>query len=135
MGRRVVALLFLTTAIAACRPARSPEAAKPAVLRVGHFPNITHGQALVAHQLSRRGHGWFEERLPAGVKLEWFVYNAGPSAMEAIFAGSLDLSYVGPSPAINAYVRSEGEELRIIAGAAMGGAALVVQGDGRIAKP
>jgi NitT/TauT family transport system substrate-binding protein len=52
-----------------------------AVLRVGHFPNITHAQGLVAHNLSRQGKGWFEERLGPGTKVEWFVYNAGPSAM------------------------------------------------------
>ena len=95
-------------------------------LRVGHFPNITHVQGLVAHHLSRTGKGWFEQRLP-GVKIEWFVYNAGPSAMEAIFARSVDLTYVGPSPAINAYAKAEGRDVRIVAGAANGGSALVVQ--------
>jgi NitT/TauT family transport system substrate-binding protein len=67
------------------------------------------------------------------VKVQWFAYNAGPSAMEAIFAKSLDLTYVGPNPAINAHLKSGGDEIRIIAGACSGGAALVVQGDGRIA--
>ena len=98
-------------------------------IRVGHFPNVTHVQALVAHALSRQGKGWFEERLGAGTKIDWFVYNAGPSAMEAIFANSIDLTYVGPSPAINAYAKSRGEEIRIVSGAANGGAALVVSGD------
>ena len=99
------------------------------ILRVGHFPNITHAQGLVAHNLSRQGKGWFEERLGAGTKIEWFVYNAGPSAMEAIFAQSIDLTYVGPGPALNAYTKSNGAEVRLIAGAANGGAALVVQPD------
>jgi NitT/TauT family transport system substrate-binding protein len=103
--------------------------AETKVLRVGHFPNVTHVQALVAHNLSRQGKGWFEERLGGEVKIEWFIYNAGPSAMEAIFANSIDLTYVGPSPALNAYAKSSGEEVRIIAGAANGGAALVVQPD------
>lgn len=103
--------------------------AETKVLRVGHFPNVTHVQALVAHNLSRQGKGWFEERLGGEVKIEWFIYNAGPSAMEAIFANSIDLTYVGPSPALNAYAKSNGEEVRIIAGAANGGAALVVQPD------
>lgn len=105
------------------------------ILRVGHFPNITHAQGLIASQLSREGKGWFEQRLGPDVKIQWFHYNAGPSAMEAIFAGSLDLTYVGPNPALNAYAKSRGEEIRIIAGAANGGAALVVQPDGRIVKP
>ena len=95
-------------------------------LRIGHFPNITHVQALVAHHLSRQGKGWFEERLGPDIKIEWYVYNAGPSAVEAIFAKSIDLTYVGPNPAINAYVRSQGQEIRIVAGSVNGGSALVV---------
>jgi sulfonate transport system substrate-binding protein len=64
------------------------------VIRVGHFPNITHAQGLVAHNLSRQGKGWFEARLGPGVEIQWFVYNAGPSAMEAIFARSIELAQV-----------------------------------------
>jgi NitT/TauT family transport system substrate-binding protein len=105
------------------------------IIRIGHFPNITHAQALIAHQLSRSGDGWFEKRLGNGVSIQWFVYNAGPAAMEAIFAGSIDLTYVGPSPAVNAYARSNGNEIRVIAGAVTGGAALVVQSDDRITSP
>jgi NitT/TauT family transport system substrate-binding protein len=111
------------------------EAAENAVLRVGHFPNITHAQALVAHNFSRQGKGWFEERLGPGTKIEWFVYNAGPSAMEAIFAGSIDLTYVGPGPALNAYTKANGAEIRLIAGSANGGAALVVQPDQNLKAP
>lgn len=104
-------------------------------IRVGHFPNVTHVQGLVAHHLSRTGHGWFEERLGQGVKVEWYVYNAGPSAIEAILAGSVDLTYVGPNPALNAYAKSNGEEIRLLAGAAAGGAALVVQADSQLKQP
>lgn len=106
--------------------------AQRTVLRVGHFPNVTHAQAVIAHGLSRAGKGWFEERLGPDVEVQWFVYNAGPSAMEAIFARSIDLAYVGPNPAVNAHLKSLGEEIRIVAGACSGGAALVVQPDGRI---
>lgn len=106
--------------------------AEPTTIRVGHFPNITHAQAVIAHGMSRAGRGWFEERLGPGVKIQWYVYNAGPSAMEAILTGALDVTYVGPSPAINAHVRTGGADIRIVAGACSGGAALVVQGDGRI---
>ena len=105
------------------------------VIRVGHFPNITHAQGLVAHNLSRQGKGWFEERLGPGFKIEWFVYNAGPSAMEAIFAQSIDLTYVGPGPALNAYTKSNGAEVRLIAGSANGGAALVIQPDQNLKAP
>ena len=102
------------------------------VIRFGHFPNITHAQGVIAHALSREQKGWFEERLGPGVEIQWFTYNAGPSAMEAIFAGSLDLTYVGQGPALNAYFKSNGEEIRILAGAANAGAALVIKPDGSI---
>ena len=104
-------------------------------IRVGHFPNITHAQGVIAHTLSRQGKGWFEQRLGEGTKIEWFVYNAGPSAMEAIFANSIDLTYVGPGPALNAYTKANGEEIRLIAGAANGGAGLVVQADQNLKAP
>src|SRR5262249_1817286 len=71
----------------------------------------------------------------ADSKIEWFVYNAGPSAMEAIFANSIDLTYVGPGPALNAYTRSNGAEIRLIAGAANGGAGLVVQPNENLKAP
>ena len=106
--------------------------AEKIVLRVGHFPNVTHAQAVIAHGMSRQGRGWFEQRLGPDVEVRWFVYNAGPSAMEGIFTRSLDLAYVGPNPAINAHLKSRGEEIRIVAGACSGGAALVIQPDGRI---
>lgn len=109
--------------------------ADPVTLRVGYFPNITHAQALIGIQTARQGHGWFEERLGPDVKIQWYPFNAGPSAMEAIFAGSIDLTYVGPNPALNAYIRSDGDEIRVLAGAAEGGAALVVPGDGSLSKP
>jgi sulfonate transport system substrate-binding protein len=104
-------------------------------IRVGHFPNVTHVQALVAQHLSRSGRGWFEQRLGPDVKIEWYIYNAGPSAMEAILADSIDLTYVGPSPALNAYTKSNGDEIRIVAAAAAGGAALVVQADSGLKEP
>src|SRR5437016_13172471 len=104
-------------------------------IRVGHFPNITHAQGVVAHALSRQGKGWFEQRLGPGTKIEWFVYNAGPSAMEAIFAKSIDLTYVGSGPALNAYTKSNGGGIRLISGAANGGAGLVVQPDQNLNAP
>jgi NitT/TauT family transport system substrate-binding protein len=104
-------------------------------IRVGHFPNITHAQGVVAHALSRQGKGWFEQRLGTDIKIDWFVYNAGPSAMEAIFAKSIDLTFVGSGPALNAYTKSNGQEIRLIAGAANGGAGLVVQPDQNLRVP
>ena len=96
-----------------------------APVRFGHFPNITHLQGLVAHQLSRQGKGWYESRL--SVPVEWFTYNAGPSATEAIFGGALDVTYIGPSPVLNAYARAKSTEMRILAGAANGGSSLMVR--------
>jgi sulfonate transport system substrate-binding protein len=104
-------------------------------IRFGHFPNITHAQGVIAHALSRQGNGWFEKRLGPNVEIQWFTYNAGPSAMEAIFAKSLDVTYVGPGPALNAYLKSNGEEIRVISGAANAGAALVVKTDSPIKAP
>lgn len=131
---RLLTAVLIAAALVACGDAK-PAAGARKVLRAGHFPNVTHAQGLVAQGMSRAGKGWFEERLGSDVSLEWFNYSAGPSAMEALLAGDLDFTYVGPSPALNAYVKSKGEDVRVVAGAARGGAALVVQGDGRIAKP
>ncbi len=124
LSRRSLAVLAGAAGLARMGGGRA-RAEQPTAIRVGHFPNITHVQALIARALSRQGKGWFEQRL--GRSVEWFAYNAGPSAMEAIFAESIDLTYVGPSPAINAYAKSRGEEIRIVAGALDGGSALVVQ--------
>ena len=115
--------------------ASQASAQTPTTLRVGHFPNITHIQGLVAHQLTRQGKGWFEQRLGPNVKIDWYVYNAGPSAIEAVFAKSIDFTYVGPNPAINAYAKARGQGVRIIAGAADGGSALVIQGDSTLKAP
>src|SRR6187401_541600 len=127
---------LLTIITLACATiAQSARAEGKVVLRFGHFPNITHAQGVIAHALSRQGKGWFEERLGPNVEIQWFTYNAGPSAMEAIFAGSLDLTYVGPNPALNAHFKSNGEEIRVIGGGANGGAALVVGEKANVTKP
>jgi NitT/TauT family transport system substrate-binding protein len=90
------------------------------VLRLGHFPNVTHAQALVG-----RATGDFERTI--GVPVQWTLFNAGPSAVEALFASAVDAAYLGPNPAINGHIRSAGESFAIVAGAASGGAALVVR--------
>ena len=100
------------------------------VVRVGAYPNITHSQAMVG-----KANGWFAKALGTNVKIEWTTFNAGPAAIEALFAGAIDMTYIGPNPAITGYVRSNGEALRIIAGATSGGAALVVRNDSGIQKP
>jgi len=123
---------FIAIAGAVIFGAHHSSAEDKVTLRFGHFPNITHAQGLIAHAFSRENKGWFEQRLGPNVEIQWFTYNAGPSAMEAIFAGSLDVTYVGTGPALNAHFKSKGEEIRVISGAANGGAALVVKPDGPI---
>jgi len=99
-------------------------------IRVGHFPNITHAQALVG-----RAQGRFQNALQGRARVAWRVFNAGPSAIEALLADSIDMTYIGPNPAITGYVRSQGQALRVIAGACSGGAALVVREDAGIDAP
>jgi NitT/TauT family transport system substrate-binding protein len=96
-------------------------------LRVGYFPNITHSQALIGI-----ANGAFQKALGENVQIDPKLFNAGPSAIEALFANEIDLTYIGPNPAINGYVRSKGEALRIVAGATSGGAVLVVRRDANI---
>jgi len=124
MVKRIISYLFCAfcfTALVACHQ----EDANSKTVRMGCFPNVTHVQALVARNMSRTGEGWFERYLP-GYRIEWYTYNAGPTAMEAIFGRTVDLTYVGPSPALNAYAVAAGREVRILAGAVNGGAALLV---------
>ncbi len=99
----------------------------PTTIRVGAFPNITHAQAMVG-----KANGFFDKAVGSQVKVQWTSFNAGPAAIEALFAGVIDMTYVGPNPAINGYVRSNGEALRVIAGAASGGASLIVRNDAGI---
>ena len=96
-------------------------------IRIGHFPNITHAQPIVGRSL-----GIFEKKM--GAPLDWKVFNAGPSEMEALLAGQIDIAYVGPNPAVNAFLRSKGKALKVIAGSADGGAALVVPKIARISS-
>jgi len=126
-----IALLFVasTTGCSAALPMEAKESAaeQPVTVRVGFFPNLTHSPAIAARQLEREGADWHLAHLPPGSKIEWRSYNAGPSAMEALLAGAIDLTYVGPSPVINAHVRTKGKEIRILAPVAHAGNALVVR--------
>ncbi len=99
------------------------------IVRIGHFPNITHAQGVIGH-----ARGVFEEKFGPDVEVDWKVFNAGPSSIEALFAGHLDIAYIGPSPAVNGFVKSSGEALVVIAGASSGGAAMVVRQDAGIEK-
>lgn len=114
----LVGLCVLLTGVASCK--KDADSGANAPLRVAFFPNITHAQALVANS-----EGLFASQ-PGMGHVEVKQFNAGPAAMEALVAGSVDVAYVGPGPAINTYLKA-GRELRIIAGAVNGGAVLVVK--------
>jgi NitT/TauT family transport system substrate-binding protein len=95
-------------------------------VRLGYFPNITHAQALYA-----RATGVFERKL--GVPIQWVAFNAGPTAIESLFADAVDATFVGPSPTLNGYIKSKGEKFVVVSGSASGGAGLVVRKDSGIA--
>ncbi|HEX8004361.1 MAG TPA: ABC transporter substrate-binding protein [Mycobacteriales bacterium] len=113
-----LSVVALATA-AGCATKPSASALGGDAVRLGYFANVTHATALVGVQ-----RGTFAARIG---RVETQVFNAGPAAVEAIFAGAIDAAYVGPNPAINAYVKSKGDAIRIVAGATSGGAQLVVK--------
>lgn len=101
---------------------------KAVTIRVAYFPNITHAQALIG-----LADGTFAKALGPNIKIERKSFNAGPEEIEALLAGEIDLGYIGPGPAINGYIKSNGA-LKIIAGATNAGAVLVVRKDAGIKK-
>jgi NitT/TauT family transport system substrate-binding protein len=112
----VVATLGLT----ACGGDSQAADAQPAEVHLGYFPNLTHATAIVADT-----EGFFRRHLGA-TKLKVSTFNAGPAAIEALKSGAIDATYVGPGPATNAFINSGGQALTVVAGAATGGASLVV---------
>lgn len=108
------------------------------VLRLGYFPNLNHAQVIIGlanghfqKVLSEHGTDSGEEG-DKGTSIKEYVFSAGPSAIEALYAGQIDVAYVGPNPAINGYLASNGEGIRIISGSASGGAVFVVRNDSGI---
>ncbi|MFD7403684.1 ABC transporter substrate-binding protein [Streptomyces sp. NPDC059866] len=136
--RAALALLLLLFLAAGCGyGSRAPgAAAAPAVgtgpplsadeVSIGYFANVTHATPLAGVQK-----GYFTREL-GGTRLRTQVFNGGPSALEALNAGAVDIAWMGPSPAVNGFLRSEGRGLRIVSGAASGGVALVVDGDAKV---
>lgn len=96
------------------------------IVRVGFFPNLTHTQALVG-----LSDGTFQKSMGSQIEIQQHTFNAGPAEIEALLAGEIDLGYIGPVPAINGFIKSRGG-LRVIAGAADGGAVLVARKDANI---
>ncbi|MDQ0800210.1 NitT/TauT family transport system substrate-binding protein [Arthrobacter sp. SLBN-112] len=119
-------LLIAIGAIVASNISRNAEAqaAEPspaADLKLGYFGNVTHAPALVGVKK-----GFLQQAL-GSTKLSTETFNAGPAAIEALNAGAIDAAYIGPNPAINSFAKSQGQSVRVIAGAAAGGAQLVVK--------
>jgi NitT/TauT family transport system substrate-binding protein len=98
------------------------------IVHLGYFANLTHAPAIVG--VAR---GDFQTAVGKQVVIDPKVFNAGPAEMEALSAGAIDIGYVGPSPAVNTFMRSHGKALRIVAGACSGGASLVARGNAHIA--
>jgi len=125
---RIASLLILGASfVAACGPdsqsqsTDSTPAEEAVTLRLGYFPNVTHAPALVGiHD------GIFADSLGSSVTLETSPFNAGPEAIEALFAGAIDATFIGPNPAINAFAKSGGKAIRIVAGTTSGGAFFIV---------
>lgn len=117
------ALLF---SLASCG-SKSSESGAPQV-RIAYFPNIIHAQALIMKNQNTLENKWGEN-----CEVTWTSFNAGPSEIEAIFAGEIDLGYIGPVPAINANIKSGGD-VKIISNAANAGAVFFVRSDSGIAS-
>ena len=129
MNRRALLLAAVSlAALAGCQQGSESAKTSPAqeTVRVAFFPNVTHAAALYGS-----ASGGFSKAL-APAKVEERVFKAGPEEIEALFAGEVDLGYIGPGPAINGYLKSGGKALKIVAGAASGGAALIARSDVKI---
>lgn len=122
-------LIAITLAAALITGCGGSADAIPTEIRVAYFANLTHVQPLVGLK-----QGTFKEEL-GDVAIKALTFNAGPSEIEALFAGEVDIGYIGPGPAINGYTKSNGEALRIVAGAVSGGAAMVVRPEAGIKGP
>ena len=96
-------------------------------LKIGYFPNINHVQAVIG-----LNNGDFQKILGNNTKVETIVFNAGPSAVEALLANRIDATYIGPNPTINGYVASGDKDIRVISGVSSGGASFVVRNDAGI---
>ncbi|GAA1811125.1 ABC transporter substrate-binding protein [Planosporangium flavigriseum] len=127
---RAVAVAAVTgaalTGLAACggSPQKASGAGDPVTLRLGYFPNLTHATPIVGIKKN-----FYADKLGRNVAIEAKTFNAGPEAVEALFSGAVDATYIGPNPTVNAWQKSKGQAVRVVAGAASGGAAFVVKPD------
>ena len=116
----VLGSVVATLGMSACGGSSKAAGSTPAEVRLGYFPNLTHATAIVADK-----EGFFTRHLGV-TQLKVSTFNAGPAAIEALKSGAIDATYVGPSPATNAYINSDGQALTVVAGAATGGTSFVV---------
>nr|WP_209439431.1 aliphatic sulfonate ABC transporter substrate-binding protein [Kitasatospora phosalacinea] len=108
---------------ASAKPSASGAKLSADTVKIGYFANLTHGTALVGLK-----QGILQQEL-GGTQIKTQVFNAGPAEIEALNAGSIDIGWIGPSPSINGFTKSEGKSLKIISGSASGGVKLVVNPD------
>src|SRR4051794_26761807 len=95
--RRLLPALAVAAALLVPLAGRADAQSKPVTLRLGYFPNVTHASAIVGVEK-----GFFKSALGAN-KFKTATFNSGPSAIQALLAGAIDATYVGPSPAINGW--------------------------------
>jgi len=93
-------------------------------IRVAFFPSIGHAVPIVG-----LGNGIFQNGIGEEIKIETKIFDSGPQVIESIFSSSIDVAYVGPGPVINGFLKSSGNDVKILAGAASGGASFIVQPD------
>ncbi|MEN9646707.1 MAG: hypothetical protein RL238_3376 [Actinomycetota bacterium] len=117
----LAALAAAALLLAACGDDRTSGGSPVDEVKLGFFPNVTHAPALVGV-----AEGTFAAAL-GDTRLSTFTFDAGTEAAEALLAGSLDLTFIGPNPAINAFAKSDGEAVRLVSGSTSGGAFLVVK--------
>jgi NitT/TauT family transport system substrate-binding protein len=117
-----VAAAAALTSLVACGGSSASGSKGPVTLRLGYFPNLTHATPIVGVNK-----GFFADKLGSNVKLDTKTFNAGPEAVEALFSGAIDATYVGPNPTVNAWQKSKGQAIKVVAGAASGGVEFVVK--------
>lgn len=117
-------LMMIVVLFGGCKEKSMTESVK---LNVAYFPNITHAQALVMKTQGTL------EKIDENCEVTWTSFNAGPAEIEALYAGKIDIGYIGPVPAINGYVNSNGD-LKIIAGVTNGGSVLVAGKDSTVSS-
>lgn len=130
----VFSVALLSGVLTGCKPASESTngvpSNKPVAIRLAYFPNVTHAPAIIGI-----ADGSFSKAVAGKATIEPKVFLNGPAEMEAMLASEVDIAYIGPTPAINVFIKTKGEAVRIVSGAASGGAVLVARADSGITKP